>query len=223
MQGEEAVLDLSFAVAGTLNAVAMWFELDLDEECSLRWGAGQLHQGQVDPGIKALASVYNQLVADCSTNPYSDKGLTWQQAVQWLPEVEVQPGQHLKLMARHDTYSISYSLPAEYMADCQEGGCAQDSPAHDSSTGTSTGYCTPAPAVTVSGQPRRTNVPFIDAAWKAGYEQLQGINGQLSKACVQNPLEYRAVAEAAVRFASRPHDFGLDAQQASEFCVKMMG
>ena len=62
-----------------------------------------------------------------------------------------------------------------------------------------------------------------DPGWDAAYSQLQELNGQLVKACVQNPLEYRAVAEAAVLFAARPHDLGLDVQQASDFCARMMG
>lgn len=42
------------------------------------------------------------------------------------------------------------------------------------------------------------------------------------KACVQNPLEYRAMAMAALQFASRPHDVDVDVQQAVEFAVRMM-
>jgi hypothetical protein len=62
-----------------------------------------------------------------------------------------------------------------------------------------------------------------DPAWDSEYSRLQELNGQLVKACVQNPLEYRAVSEAAVQFAARPHDLGLDAQTAVDFCVRMMG
>ena len=68
-----------------------------------------------------------------------------------------------------------------------------------------------------------TGVPLCDPVWRAAFEQLQGLNGQLVKACVQNPLEYRALAMAALQFAARPHDLGVDTQQAAEFCVKMMG
>jgi hypothetical protein len=64
---------------------------------------------------------------------------------------------------------------------------------------------------------------MVDPVWKAAFDQVQEVSGQLAKSCVQNPLEYRAVAEAAVRMAARPHDLGLDAQQAAEFCVRMMG
>lgn len=140
------------------NAVAMWFELNLDEETSL------------------------------STSPYIDKGPTWQQAVQWVPETRITPGDHLTLTAKHDTYSISYSLD-----DGEE--VVQ----------------------------RSTGVPLKDHMWQAVYDSLQGLNSQLVKACVQNPLEYRTVAQTAIKFGSRPHDLGLDTRQAVEFCVKMMG
>ena len=62
-----------------------------------------------------------------------------------------------------------------------------------------------------------------DAAWEAAFAQLSELNGQLAKSCIQNPLEYRAVAGAAVAFGSRPHDLGLPAEQAAEFCIRMMG
>lgn len=59
--------------------------------------------------------------------------------------------------------------------------------------------------------------------WEAAYVQLSELNGQLAKSCVQNPLEYRAIAGAAVAFGSRPHDLGLHTEQAVEFCTRMMG
>lgn len=150
----------------------------------------------------------------CSTSPYADKGPTWQQAVQWVQEVEVAVGQGMTLMARHDTYSISYSLPPEL----EEGGKGE------AARTASTEITDEAEeAAGPSSQPRPTGVPLVDPAWRAAYDRLQGLNGQLVKACVQNPLEYRAVAQAALQFAARPHDLGLDTQQAAEFCVRMMG
>ncbi len=62
-----------------------------------------------------------------------------------------------------------------------------------------------------------------DEVWEASHKQLAEVNGQLAKACIQNPLEYRATALAAIEFASRPHDLGVDAQQAVHFCTQMMG
>lgn len=53
-------------------------------------------------------------------------------------------------------------------------------------------------------------------------EQAVAVNGQLAKSWAQNPLEFRKVALAAVAFGARPHDFQLDAEDATEFCTKMM-
>lgn len=36
------------------------------------------------------------------------QGATWQQAVQWLPELHVLPGMQLPVLAKHDTYGISF-------------------------------------------------------------------------------------------------------------------
>ena len=67
---------------GTCNAIAMWFNLYLDEEDTII----------------------------LSTSPYEDKGPTWQQAVQYIQEVDVTEGDSLQIQASHDTYSISYTL-----------------------------------------------------------------------------------------------------------------
>ena len=156
-----------------------------------------------------------------STSPYSDKGPTWQQAVQWMPEVAVAPGQELELAARHDTYSISYALPPGLQAQCDaaaaSAGAARQAAAPPAGDGPG-----PAAAGGAAG-PQPTGVPLVDPAWRAAFDRLQGLNGQLVKGCVQNPLEYRAVAQAALQLAARPHDLGVDAQQAADFCVKMMG
>ena len=159
MRPEEMVLDFKITSDGVVNAVAMWFDLHLDEEITL------------------------------STCPYAEKGPTWQQAVQWMPEMKVRQGEQVVVHAKHDTFSISFEIPIQ---EIEKKG-------------------------------RSTGVPLVDPLWKAAYDAMQGVNSQLVKACVQNPLEYRDVAQAAVQFASRPHDFGLDAGQAAEFCMKMMG
>ena len=67
---------------GTCNAIAMWFNLYLDEEDTIL----------------------------LSTSPYEDKGPTWQQAVQYIQEVNLRKGDQLQVQASHDTYSISYEL-----------------------------------------------------------------------------------------------------------------
>lgn len=58
--------------------------------------------------------------------------------------------------------------------------------------------------------------------WESAFKRLSNLNGQLAKSCIQNPLEFRSVAGAAVAFGARPHDFGLDNDQAVDFCTKMM-
>ena len=40
------------------------------------------------------------------------QGLTWQQAVQWTEEVPVAAGQHVSVVAQHDTYGMSFALDA---------------------------------------------------------------------------------------------------------------
>ena len=146
-----------------------------------------------------------------------------------MPEVEVTPGQHLQLIASHDTYSISYSLPSG-MTGPHSPPPQQAVASREGLQGGTGGSCggdrvragEPMAAATGAGL-QATGVPLCDPVWRAAFEQLQGLNGQLVKACVQNPLEYRALAMAALQFAARPHDLGVDTQQAAEFCVKMMG
>lgn len=166
--------------------------------------------------------------APCSTSPYADKGLTWQQAVQWVPEVQVAPGQHLRLTARHDTYAISYSHalgeePAGPATPCRSGGSLGGSTCSSGSSGQRCGGSEFDGLAPKPSQPARTAVPLADPLWKAAYDRLSGVNEQLVKACVQNPLEYRGVVQAALALAARPHDIGVDAQQAAELCVKLMG
>lgn len=62
-----------------------------------------------------------------------------------------------------------------------------------------------------------------DPVWELNYSHFLKFNDQLARSCSQNPLEYRKVALAAVQFGSRPHDLGLDVEQATQFCTKMMG
>ena len=70
---------------------------------------------------------------------------------------------------------------------------------------------------------KRTGVPLYDDHWKSTLDRLESFNSQIVKSCVQNPLEYRFVAQSSIQFAARPHQFGLEAAQASEFCNRMMG
>ncbi|QDZ17548.1 S-adenosyl-L-methionine-dependent methyltransferase [Chloropicon primus] len=65
---------------GIINAFAFWFDLQLDEENVL------------------------------STSPYGDKGKTWQQAVQHIEEVRASKGSTLPVIAKHDTYGITFEI-----------------------------------------------------------------------------------------------------------------
>lgn len=153
----ENTLNFSVDKQGKCNAVAMWFKLHLDDEIML------------------------------NTSPYEEKGPTWQQAVQFIKEVNVNEGDDLQIQARHDTYSISYNLIENGIED------------------------------------KFTDVPLYDEVWKAACDRLESFNSEIVKSCVQNPLEYRFVSQSSVQLAARPHDFNLEASQASEFCSRIMG
>ena len=75
------VLHVSATGSGVVNALAVWFELQLDEHEVL------------------------------TTSPHSTgKGATWQNAVMFVPEMRVAPGDELCIEASHDTYSISATV-----------------------------------------------------------------------------------------------------------------
>ena len=61
-----------------------------------------------------------------------------------------------------------------------------------------------------------------DPLWKRIFDEFTAMNGELSKAIIQNPLEYRSVAMAAVDLGSRPHDLDLDVEHAVAFCHRLM-
>ncbi|KAK9917705.1 hypothetical protein WJX75_007354 [Coccomyxa subellipsoidea] len=163
MQAAETTVRLTAHTHGTCNAIAFWFNLHLDEETELH------------------------------TSPYTDKGPTWQQAVQCVEEVHLVPGQRFNLVAKHDTYGLSFALQT-------------DKPAAESGM----------------GRGSENAPPLWDPWWKATFEEVGKVNEKLSRAAVQNPLEYRATALAAVQIGSRPHDLGLDAEQAAAFCTRFM-
>lgn len=76
---------MSFEITekGVFNAIAFWFDLELDDEITL------------------------------TTNPFAEhgkKGATWQQAVQYVEELQLHPGDSLEVVASHDTYGISFRV-----------------------------------------------------------------------------------------------------------------
>ena len=80
--GTEKVSD-GGASPSVCNAVAFWFELDMDDE------------GEIT----------------LSTSPHQGtKGQTWQQAVQYLEEFEVRAGDVVPLIATHDTYGVAFKV-----------------------------------------------------------------------------------------------------------------
>ena len=83
MQPKEEPMSFEITEEGTFNAIAFWFDLELDEETTL------------------------------TTNPFAEhgeKGATWQQAVQYVEELALKPGDSLKVVAAHDTYGISFRV-----------------------------------------------------------------------------------------------------------------
>lgn len=42
------------------------------------------------------------------------QGPTWQQAVQYIPEVPLKEGDRYTVTAKHDTYGLSFSLQPEH-------------------------------------------------------------------------------------------------------------
>lgn len=61
-----------------------------------------------------------------------------------------------------------------------------------------------------------------DPTWKVAFDEVTAMNEQITKAVVQNPLEYRAIAMIAAEFGSRPHDLEIDAEHAAGFCHRLM-
>ncbi|KAK9846546.1 hypothetical protein WJX81_006344 [Elliptochloris bilobata] len=157
MAPAEVALRASAIAGGICNAVAFWFELQLDEAATL------------------------------STSPYAAKGPTWQQAVQWVEETRLMPGDRLTITAAHDTYGLSFKVVNDAQCD------------HDMEC-----------------------VPLQDPAWKAALANANAANAALAQAVAQSPLEFRAVACAALRLAARPHDAEVDAAQAAAFATRML-
>eukprot|EP00958_Prasinococcus_capsulatus_P011345 scaffold1124_cov361-Prasinococcus_capsulatus_cf.AAC.26 len=76
----EKQLQLPVTQDGFLNAIAFWFELQLDEQTMI------------------------------TNSPFAETGGTWSQAVQYCEELRVRKGDSLPVVAMHNTYSISFKL-----------------------------------------------------------------------------------------------------------------
>ncbi len=75
---EEKELRLSTIAPGTVGAVLFWFDLGLDETCWI------------------------------SNAPHGEDALHWKQGLQLLPEVRVNAGAHLPLVAKHDGSGLKF-------------------------------------------------------------------------------------------------------------------
>jgi hypothetical protein len=177
-----------------INCVAFWMELDL--------GGGE--------------------VLSCCPGGGASGGSTWQQAAQFVEEVEVAGGGVLAVRGHHDTYGISFELlPGEGpsgggggLADLADGGGAGGA-----GGGASGGAL---PAGSGAGGPSPTGVPLFEPSWRAQYEALARVGSELGRASAQDPLRYRQLAQLALQLACRPAEQGVDAAQAAAFCVRML-
>jgi predicted RNA methylase len=89
--GSTKQLSTTASASGTVNAVVMWFDLQLDEEEVL------------------------------STNPYiPGKGPTWQQAIQFVQGVAIHQGDPVCIQAENDSYSISFKVRWASLPNCKK-------------------------------------------------------------------------------------------------------
>ena len=172
------------------------------------------------------------------------QGPTWQQAVQYIQEVPLTNGERYTITVKHDTYGLSFCLQSDlgstslvnssfataasvplyvsllhllFISDAKEHFDDVDIYVHSthSECYDTTRIC----AVTLTTY---LYDALQDLGWKKVFDDFSHMNEQLTRAVVQNPLEYRAVAMAAVDFGSRPHDLDMDVEQATAFCHRFM-
>lgn len=154
------------------------------------------------------------------------------------------PGDEARIAWRHDTYSFQLELlpPPQMERGEQEGGgygqptgvplkvttCHLHRPGGWLPCVTSFHCCLarhrrhtlltrlPPPS------PKPPHIAHQDEAWLASYERWSSYNTELVSAAAQDPLRYRSLAVAAASLAARPHDHGVDAEQAAALCAKLM-
>ena len=115
-------------------------------------------------------------------------------------------GDRLSIEASHDTYGISFRLISS--ARC----------------------CDPATNPGMANEPLAPQKQQIctdmysalDPVWASCHAALQPMAAALSKAMAQDPLVYRQAARAAIAMAARPHEHGVDSNQAARFCCRLM-
>ena len=69
-------------------------------------------EGRATPSRFGSSSAWTSTGTPSPCPPPHDgtKGQTWQQAVQYVEEFEVRPGDRLPLVAKHDTYGVSFEV-----------------------------------------------------------------------------------------------------------------
>ena len=161
LQPAQKSLEFEINEEGVFNAIAFWFKLELDD------------------------------VTELTTSPYDGalKGKTWQQAVQYIEELRVSPGDAMPLIASHDSYGIKFDVNDQELKNRVA---------------------------------KRTGVPAYDPQWHVLHEQFTEASHSIAKAVTQNPIIYREAAETAVALGSRPQDFGMNAEDGGEYCLKFM-
>lgn len=132
------------------------------------------------------------------------------QAVQLLQEHDAVTGQTLKVTASHDTYSIRFEVDnsAQSTAATADTTCCSSGTSVRPNTSSRPMQHAPtsdkSPAAIALVAPEPINVPLYDQGWRAAYDSISQLQGQLAKAITQDPLEYKRMASAALLLAMRP-------------------
>ncbi|KAF5835725.1 hypothetical protein DUNSADRAFT_6951 [Dunaliella salina] len=123
---------------------------------------------------------------------------------------EVQAGEVVEVMARHDTYAMSFELQA--LSSMPSAPKSWD-PAATSAAAAEAG---------AGGVGSSHHISGADPVWLAEYSALKTLNGHIGKAGAQDPLIFRRLARNALSLAARPGEFGIAPNQASalaaQFC-----
>jgi len=76
----------------------------------------------------------------------------------------------------------------------------------------------PAAVVEQSSSVQKSGVPLWDPAWRELFTHMGQVHDHIARAGTQNPLEFRAFAEAAVSIAAQPEAFDLDSDALEIAC-----
>lgn len=226
LAGAEAALDFTADAAGACNAVAAWFELDLlgDGSITLTTSPHAIAALGAPPRVPGRAPGRHDGGLDergggGGTGKGGGRGQgglhecapSFRQAVHPLGAPRpVARGERLRLVARHDSYAVSFAWRHDGEGAPQGAG--------DSSAATSGG----SPGLAGSGNtaPLPAGVPG-DAAWAELVSRVSGVQRELARIAAQQPARHRVVVAAALRLAAAPRSGGADAQHAAELAASM--